>query len=74
MLCLSRRVGERIMIGDDITLTVLEIRKGVVRLGITAPKSLAVCREEVLGQFVRKVTTDVDGKPADLPEMPASLS
>ena len=48
MLVLSRRVGERLMIGADIVLTVLEVRSDGVRLGIDAPRSIAVNRAEVL--------------------------
>lgn len=48
MLVLSRRVGERLMIGDDIVLTVLEVRSDGVRLGIDAPRSIAVNRAEVI--------------------------
>ncbi|QTE29888.1 carbon storage regulator CsrA [Pengzhenrongella sicca] len=48
MLVLSRRVGERLMIGDDIVVTILEVRSDGVRLGIDAPRSIAVNRAEVL--------------------------
>ena len=47
MLVLTRKLNERIIIGDDITVTVVEIRDGTVRLGIEAPRSIAVHREEV---------------------------
>ena len=47
MLVLSRKAGERIQIGDEIALTVLEIRGGKVRLGFTAPTHISVHREEV---------------------------
>jgi carbon storage regulator len=47
MLVLSRRVGESIVIGDDITVTVLEVRGDVVRVGVGAPRSVAVHREEL---------------------------
>ena len=48
MLVLSRRVGESIVVGDDVTVTVLEVRGDVVRIGIEAPRSVAVHREELL--------------------------
>jgi carbon storage regulator len=48
MLVLTRRVGERIMIGEDITVTVLEVRGDQVRIGIAAPRDVQVLREEVL--------------------------
>jgi carbon storage regulator len=45
-----QRIGERIVIGDRITVTVLEIRGGQVRLGVEAPKEVAVWRKEVLAK------------------------
>ncbi len=51
MLVLSRRVGESIVIGDDVTVTVLEVRGDVVRIGINAPRSVAVHREELLREL-----------------------
>jgi carbon storage regulator len=47
MLILSRRVGENLIIGDDIVISVLGINRGQVRIGITAPKDVPVHREEV---------------------------
>jgi carbon storage regulator len=47
MLILTRRVGETVMIGEDITCTVLGVKGNQVRLGINAPKDVAVHREEV---------------------------
>lgn len=46
-LILTRRVGETLCIGDDILVTVLAINGGQVRLGITAPRNVAVDREEI---------------------------
>lgn len=48
MLILSRRVGERLAIGDNVTLTVLGIKGNQIRLGIDAPRDVPVHREEVL--------------------------
>ncbi len=47
MLVLSRRIGERIVIGNDIVISVLEVRGNRVRLGITAPKKVSIQREEL---------------------------
>ena len=51
MLVLSRRVGESVVVGDDVTITVLEVRGDVVRIGIAAPRSVAVHRAELLEQL-----------------------
>lgn len=47
MLVLSRRVGQKILIGDQICVTVVRITQGVVRLGIEAPDNVIVVREEI---------------------------
>lgn len=47
MLILTRRIGESVVIGDDIKLTVLGVKGSQVRLGIDAPKSVSVHREEI---------------------------
>ena len=48
MLVLSRRVGESIVIGDDVVITILEFRGDVVRIGVDAPRSIQVRRQELL--------------------------
>ena len=47
MLILTRRVGESVMIGDEVTVTVLGVKGNQVRLGVNAPKDVAVHREEI---------------------------
>ncbi|HUT42181.1 MAG TPA: carbon storage regulator CsrA [Gammaproteobacteria bacterium] len=47
MLILTRRVGETLMVGDDITVTVLGVKGNQVRIGVNAPKNVAVHREEI---------------------------
>lgn len=47
MLILTRRVGETVMIGDDVTVTVLGVKGNQVRLGVNAPRDVAVHREEI---------------------------
>ena len=51
MLVLSRRAGESVVLGDDIVVTVLEVRGDVVRVGIQAPRSVKVHRAELLAQL-----------------------
>ncbi len=53
MLILTRRVGENIVVGDDIVISVVEVRGDAVRIGIQAPRSVAVHREEVYLELQR---------------------
>ena len=47
MLILTRRVGESVMIGEDVTITVLRVKGNQVRLGVNAPRTVSVQREEI---------------------------
>jgi carbon storage regulator len=51
VLVLSRRVGESVVIGDNVTITVLEVRGDVIRVGIDAPREVAVHRKELLEEL-----------------------
>lgn len=61
MLILTRRVGETLMIGDDVTVTVLGIKGNQCRIGINAPKDVAVHREEIYQRIQRERTGIVEG-------------
>ena len=54
MLVLTRRVGQSIMIGNDVKVTVLEIRNDQVRIGVDAPRRVQVHREEIYEQIARE--------------------
>ncbi|AAP96236.1 carbon storage regulator [[Haemophilus] ducreyi] len=51
MLVLTRKVGESLLIGDDIEITVLSVRGNQVKLGVNAPKNIVVHREEIYHQI-----------------------
>lgn len=68
MLILTRRVGETVMIGDDVTITVLGVKGNQVRVGINAPKHVAVHREEIYERIKREQQGGGSGgseEPAD---------
>jgi len=54
LLIFTRKVGQKIRIGDDIEITVLDIRKGSVKIGIEAPKGLFIHREEVYRRIIQE--------------------
>jgi len=64
MLILTRRVGETVMIGNEVTVTVLGVKGNQVRIGVNAPKDVAVHREEIYERIKREQHTDeVSEKP-----------
>jgi carbon storage regulator len=65
MLVLSRKKNESIVINDDITIVVVEIRGDKVRLGVEAPKEVPVHRREVFDAIHRNETADKAGTPSD---------
>lgn len=79
MLILTRRAGETVMIGSDVTITVLGVKGNQVRIGINAPKDVAVHREEIYERIqsekaaskseqTAEATTGADGPDAESPE------
>ncbi|HEY3644729.1 MAG TPA: carbon storage regulator CsrA [Gammaproteobacteria bacterium] len=63
MLILTRRVGETLMIGDEVTVTVLGVKGNQVRLGVNAPRTVAVHREEIYERIRRE--QDGGGTPPE---------
>lgn len=68
MLILTRRVGETLMIGDEVSVTVLGVKGNQVRIGITAPKDVAVHREEIYQRIHGE--GDTAEVKEDLPQTP----
>lgn len=66
MLVLSRKVGERILIGDNIAITVVRVAQGAVRIGVEAPDNLNVVREEVV------VPNSIEGDEKENASKPSS--
>lgn len=74
MLVLTRKLGEGIVIGDDVTLTVVEIKNGTVRLGIDAPRSTKIHRQEVYSRIVAENRDAAHWKMTDLEAISAALT
>lgn len=66
MLILTRRVGETVMIGDDITVTVLGVKGNQVRVGVDAPKEVGVHREEIFERIKREEQRSREQRQAPL--------
>ena len=66
MLILTRKLGERITIGDDITITLLEIKGSQAKLGVEAPKNIAIHRQEVYEKIKEENLISSDVSAFDL--------
>ena len=64
MLILTRRIGEMLTIGDDITVTVLSVKGTQVRLGVNAPREVAVHRQEVYDRIRREQNGEFEQAPS----------
>jgi carbon storage regulator len=73
MLRITRRAGERIILGDDVIVEVMEIRGQTVRLGIDAPRSVPVYREEIWLEVKRENQAAAQAASADLPGVAGKL-
>lgn len=62
MLILTRRVGETLMIGDEVSVTVLGVKGNQVRIGINAPKDIAVHRQEIYERIQREAEGGVESE------------
>ncbi len=60
MLILTRRIGETLMVGDDVSITVLGVKGNQVRLGVNAPRDVAVHREEIYQRIQDEKTVGPD--------------
>lgn len=74
MLVLARRVGENILIGDDIVVTVLEMSRDQVRIGIRAPRSVSVHREEVYQEILLANREAAEGRSDDVVVAAATIA
>lgn len=70
MLVLSRKIGESIVIGSEVTVTVVEFRGDQVRLGVDAPRSVQIYREEIYTEVSRQNRAAAEVHVSDLDDLP----
>lgn len=69
MLVLTRKLGQSIVIGDEIEVVVLEVRGEQVRIGIRAPKDVVVHRKEIHDQILEENRHSTEVRPEDIPDL-----
>jgi carbon storage regulator len=74
MLVLTRKAGEGIIIGDNIKITVIELKGGGVRIGIEAPAEQKIYRQEVYDRICRENMEATQWNPADLGDLSSTLA
>jgi carbon storage regulator len=74
MLVLSRRIGDSVVIGEDVVVSVLDIRGDVVRIGIDAPRHVAVRRQELLAELADSNRTAASPSQAAVTELSKLVS
>ena len=70
MLILTRRIGESLMIGDNVAVTVLGVKGNQVRIGIDAPREVAVHRQEIYDRIQDRKTEQSGGQTGNQPTVP----
>ena len=73
MLRITRRAGERIMLGDDVVIEVIEVRGQTVRIGIDAPRELSIYREELWLEVKRENEAAVQAAGERMPDVNVRL-
>ncbi|MDR0707957.1 MAG: carbon storage regulator CsrA [Treponema sp.] len=73
MLILSRKVNEKIMIGDDIAISIIEIKGDQIRIGVDAPRSVKVFRQEVIAE-IKAANKAASESGADLPALDITVA
>lgn len=74
MLVLSRKIGESIVIGGDVTVTVVDFRGDQVRIGVEAPRSVQIYREEIFTEVSRQNRAAAQINVDDLSDLPRPRS